>query len=226
MALNSRRRLTEHENLMDEYTYRLKLSIRLAAGILALAACWALLGWLLGNRALIGFNFGSAAMNPETAVLFLITSVCLALQSNSGKRPRIEMLKRGLGGVVLVASLLTLVGFFLGWPLHLDRVFFKEALDDNHMAPNTAACFILISGAIIITETSRGRRLSEALALIVLGAALIPLLGHGYGADNAYGIGNYISMALNTALLFAAAAIGILCIHGEEGVLNSSSAAA
>jgi signal transduction histidine kinase len=55
--------------------------------------------------------------------------------------------------------------------------------------------------------------------VIVLAGSMMSLLGYGYGANNLYGVGSFIPMALHTAALLTVAGTALLFAGGEHGVL-------
>ena len=89
------------------------------------------------------------------------------------------------------------------------------------MAPNTATYFIFLGLGFLLLEVRQKEKWpSQALALIVLGGALVSLLGYTYGAKNLYGVGSYIPMALSTATLFFWAGTGLLCVQENGGFVS------
>jgi len=205
---------------MHEPTKRLRIFARVAAAVISLGGGLVLAGWVLDNAVLKSFIPGLVAMNPAAAVMFIIAALGLALHTAHVKDWRFDLLKPIVGGTVLLGGCLVLFAFIFGWQTGFDRVLFAASLGENRMAPNTATYFAFV-GLALVTLDARwaGKWPSQALTLIVLGGALMSLLGYGYGAKNLYGIGHYIPMALNTAALFGVTAIGLLCVHGGRGFL-------
>ena len=206
---------------MHDQVKRLRLISSVAAGSVAIGGCLVLAGWMLENSYLKSFVPGLVAMNPTTAILFVACGAIIALHTGVLTHRCVPLWRWSLAGLVFGGGLLIVLGFILGWQTGFDRILFAEALGENRMAPNTATYFMLLGLAFISLEIGWAEKWpSQALALIVLGGAMVSLLGYGYGAKNLYGIGSYIPMALNTALLFAFASAGLLCIHGDRGFLE------
>ena len=181
------------------------------------AACAALvlLGWTLSIPALTSFLPGLVAMNPATAVLFLLVAAGLALRAQE-QSARFHGPVRIIGGVILAAAFSLLLGFVLGWETGIDRVLFAADLGENRMAPNTAFCFALLGIAIVTLDIRILRHWpSQLMSLTVMTVALISILGYAYGAQNLYGIGSYIPMAANTALLLLTTGFGLLVIKRD-----------
>lgn len=199
----------------------MRLLSRIAASAVAMGGCLVLAGWLLENSYLKSFVPGLVAMNPATAIMFVACAAAIALHSEIVSHWSLRLLRWILAGIVLGGALLIVLGFIFDWQTGFDRILFAEALGENRMAPNTAVYFIFLGLALVSLETGWAKKWpSQALALIVLGGALVSLLGYGYGAKSLYGIGGHIPMALNTALLFMLASTGLLCVHGGRGILE------
>jgi signal transduction histidine kinase len=159
-------------------------------------------------------------MNPLTSVLFFLAAVSLWLIS-----PVEPLSWQRIAGTTL-ASLVTLLGSWVlvacvaGWDAGVDRLLFADRLGANRMAPNTAFHFVLVGLALLTLDApARGQRVSQWLAISASIGALMSLVGYAYGARTLYGVANYIPMALNTAILFAVMALGILCSRPDRGVV-------
>ena len=99
---------------------------KLPAVLLACGGCLVLLGWVCNLPLLSSFLPGLVAMNPCTAVLFIVSAGLLALHSMPAAAR--SHLRIGIASVVIVAGLLVLLGFWLGWQVGIDRVLFAEKL--------------------------------------------------------------------------------------------------
>jgi PAS domain-containing protein len=203
----------------------LSFSTRAASVAVLLLGGVTLLGWLLEIPTLTSVVPGGVAMNPTTALAFMVGALALWLQR---ARPVADARREGpvrlaSGGAALVAvlGLLTLVGYLLGRNLGLDQVLLRGQLGGNRIAPNTGLNFLLVGGALALldTETRRGARPAQWLALLTAVIAASSLLGYAYGVGALYGIASYIPMALNTALAFALLALGILGARPDRGLM-------
>lgn len=205
---------------MEKREKLLLLIPQIASAVISLGACLVLLGWILAIPALTSFVPGIVAMNPTTAVLFLLTAVGLGLKTFRLTDSRVGILRAILGAVILVCGLAVIIEYSVDWQIEIDRVLFSGWLGENRMAPNTATYFAIVGLAFLSLRSPWACKwISQPLALIVLVGAGVSLLGYGYGAEGLYGIGNYIPMALNTSLLFVVVAIGLLCAVGPRGLV-------
>ena len=191
----------------------------LAAGVTAATAILVLVGWTADEAILKSIVPGLVAMNPLTAVCFLLTAVALAL----GARPRSRWAHLvGLGCALVVATIgcTRLMAYVLGWNLPLDRLLFASSLGDNRMAPNTALHFVVLGAALLAALLPRGRTAGQFLALAAAGGSALALVGYAFGAEAFFGIASYIPMALNTAILLQVISWGALALHPQEGVMG------
>jgi signal transduction histidine kinase/DNA-binding response OmpR family regulator len=98
---------------------------------------------------------------------------------------------------------------------------FRARLSDNRIAPNTAADFILVGGALLLLdwEPRRGARPAQLLALLSTAVALTSVLGYAYAVGELYAIAGYIPMALPTAVTFLLLGVAILCARPARGLM-------
>ncbi|HEY5315404.1 MAG TPA: ATP-binding protein, partial [Pirellulales bacterium] len=177
---------------------------------------WAVdISWLKSVLVMPGF----VAMNPATAITFIIAGAALVLLRNEATTVRYRCGQACAWGVVAV-GLLSVARFVIGWDIGLDQVLFESRLGGNRMAPNTAAAFLFSGLALVSIDcVVCRRRPSEWLALPMATASLMAIVGYSYGATAVYGIGPFIPMALNTAALFGTLAAGILMARSQAGLL-------
>src|SRR3954462_5187839 len=127
---------------------RIRRSGKLSRGLGLVAAAGAalvLIGWTVHNEVLKSLVPGRIAMNPVTAVSFLLTGIALWLISPSARRPWRRdawpmRLATGCAIVVVVLGGLRLVAYGTGWSFRVDRLLFpnQTLAADNRIAPNTA----------------------------------------------------------------------------------------
>lgn len=185
----------------------------------ALAGAVALLGWTLGADSLKAVLPGLIAMNPLTAICFIVLAGALCLRNRvAGKYQR-------LGAVLAVAVAavggLKLGSVLLGYPLSIDLWLFAAALGENRMAPSTALCFFLSGAAVagIDYVAPRGFWPAQVATLAAATVSLAALVGYSYGATSPYVGASYVPMALNSAAAFDVLALGILLARPERGVM-------
>ncbi len=109
-----------------------------------------LLGWSLGNEVLKRILPGLVAMNPVTALGFILAGASLLCYWLAETKPAHKWESgRAMGGVLVVVGTLKLSEYILGWHLAFDQTLFQTQLQrdgtgfPNQIAPNTAFNFIL-----------------------------------------------------------------------------------
>ncbi|HUF36027.1 MAG TPA: PAS domain-containing protein [Gemmatimonadales bacterium] len=169
---------------------------------------------------------GLVAMNPVTAVAFLLAG--LALQLIYPAQAPLAHRRAGQAAAAAVALIapLCLSRFVTPWELGPDRLIFSNRLLaapgglPNRMAPNTALGFVLLGLALLFLDarSTRVRRHGEMLALVGGGLGLAAIVGYAYDSRVLYGVASFIPMALNTALGLLILAAGVLCARPRAGL--------
>jgi PAS domain S-box-containing protein len=200
-----------------------------------LAGALVLVGWTFDVTLLKSVIPGFVAMNPATAVCFILAGVTLFLSRREPVSARGERVARICTVAILLVGLSVLLRYVGGWEGGLDQVFFRDKLaraaelgHRNRMAPNTALMFVLIACSLLGLDhrSVTIRKYSELLCLATALLAFLALTGYLYGATRLYGVPSYIPIALNTALAFGALTVGILAARPDRGLpalLRSSS---
>ncbi len=188
-----------------------------------------LLGWLADWEACKRVLPGMVAMNPMSAVCFILSGVALWLLVAA------EAASTGAWGLrimrvcAIAVGLLGLVkfgGYLAGWNVPVDQFLFPGKLavsasgTPNHMAPNTALNFLLIGLALLVFDvrTRRGRYPAQFLSLAVGGLALLALTGYVFGVTVFYRFASLKPMALNTAFSFLILALALLGARPGRGL--------
>jgi len=203
---------------------RLSPALALLATLLALSA---LLGWALDIAALKRGLASSVAMNP-------VTAVCLALLGLEAFRMNALKAHAALAKagqlailVVVAAGLGELSDLIFGTSFSIDETLFGAALNaearyPSRMAPNTAACLVLLGVALQLMRGGTDNRVRNAqlLAILVLLAGLLALAGNLFGVRGLSGPLQYIPMAFNTALAVCFIAASVLSYSRHKGLLK------
>jgi len=197
-----------------------------AAVTAMVAGCAALCGWIVGNDVLKSLVPGLVAMNPVTAVAFVLLglSLWLSILPPTGRRPA---LAQRCGSVVVLIGLLKLCDVFLGWNSGIDRLLFPGALETvttglpNRMAPTTALNFVIMGFAMVLEpRTYRRYVLGQSLLMLSAFVSLMSVMGYIYRISFFYRIGSFIPMALPTALTFLVLGIGVCFARPDRGVAS------
>lgn len=194
---------------------------QLIAFIIAIIAIGTFAGWHFESWALNSILPNAVAMNPFTAVLFLLLSI--AIWFVNGQRKSSFVIAMSVSFAVTVLALSQTLSLF-GIDFQLDQILFRDSLDKttqefpNRMAPNTAANFLLLGLALLLHQRrsdSYSNFASQTFTFIAILISLMVLTGYVYNAASLTGLKEYIPMALNTAIAFSLSCIAIL--HAQEG---------
>jgi diguanylate cyclase (GGDEF)-like protein/PAS domain S-box-containing protein len=165
-----------------------------------------ILGWWTKTAVLVQVLPGAAAMQFNTAVLFVLMSIALIALARARCRAAL-----GLGAVVALFAAATASQDLLGTELGIDNLLRRdwsgiELMAGGRMAINTAFCFVLTGLSLMSLANRgawRGQPLLEGVAGSIVGAiGLAASVGYFSGIEAAYGWGGSIGMAFHTGLGF------------------------
>jgi diguanylate cyclase (GGDEF)-like protein len=194
---------------------------------------------IVGGLVLVGWHYdiehfkrvvpGLAAMNPVTAICFIFLSVSVWLSQTENARRSVYITAQLFAALIILIAMLRLCEIVFGLGFGVDQMLFnaKLAVDPtgqpNHMAPNTALNFSLLGGALLFLDKKiwRGFYISNAASLISVLGSLLPIIGYLYGTKLFYGVGNFIPMALPTAILFLIIGIETLLLRSGRGLTKT-----
>lgn len=198
--------------------------LRFGCGVALVLPALVLAGWILDVEPLKRVAPALVAMNPLTALCFLLCGLSLVGFCGDEEVETISAWQQLAAFVVVLVAALKLGGIRFGFDLGLDQILFPHKLDlgpiPNRMAPTTALNFLLLGAALLLTERSArrgGGRLAQLLALAVALIGLLALVGYCYGVTSLTGIARFIPMALHTAFGFVALACALLCAQPRSG---------
>ena len=187
----------------------------------------ALVGWTLDIAPLRQGIASGVAMNPATAMGFLLLGLeALRLHARNND----SLVNKGghlAIWVVIIASAMKLGDLVLGTSFDIDQLLFSAQLEKylahpNRMAPNTALCFFLLGWAMLFMRSRSKAAIPTAQALTAIPAlfALLAIVGYIYGTVSFYGIGSFIPMAFNTAIAFLFLSVAILFANSHQGYMR------
>ncbi len=197
------------------------------AAFIMLTGFLALLGWQFDITLLKRPIPGLVAMNPVTALSFVITGISFLFLSSKKKSK--QRLDTGyiLAGFVILVSILKIAGALIPSIPQVDQIIFsKEIRADasgnlsSRMAINTAFGFIFSGIALVLLnyQTSKKRKPSHLIALVVFMFGFFSVLGYLYQVPEFYDLLYSLPMAVHTAICFIFFSLSIFFIHPYEGV--------
>lgn len=185
-----------------------------------------LLGWATDLKILERFGSGFIAMNPLTAVCFLLGAVSLALLGVHTQSPLRLGASRVLAAAVVGICTLKIQSLATGWGSGIDLLLFASRLaleppPHNPMAVPTAFDFVLVGAAILLLGSWRAK-LNRAANWVAFAAWMLSwnsLLAYAYGLGTLINPAS-VPEALPTSLLFLVLASGALSARPEQGPLS------
>ena len=186
-----------------------------------------LVGWTLDIGVLKRILPNLVAMNPMTAVLFVMAGVSLFLLRPGRPDGGARGIASGLALAVGLVGLVKLAQISFGVEAGIDGLLFPRGLEaeaattglPNRMAPNTAFNFLLIGAALFALDrrTRRGYWPAQWLALLSATASALALMGYLFGTEALYCVSAFIPMALHTAFTFILVSLGVLAERPDRG---------
>ena len=186
----------------------------LASGFAVCIGIFVLIGWSFDLEPLKRVLPGFVAMNPATAVLFILIGIALASALRSSS-PVTGIMGKVLSVIVVVAAASEFLEFLGICRSPIDEVLFAAKLSampnalPNRMAPNTALNFLLAGLSVLLLDTRGRRSLGQVFAVLIGVGAILSITGYGYGVRSFSGLTPVIPTALHTAVTFLILATGI-----------------
>jgi PAS domain S-box-containing protein len=191
-----------------------------------------ILGWIFDVNFLHRTVVEEAPLAPSSALCLIFLSLSLWFCESDGNR---TVFKKTICRLSAICALTTsaLIGahYFAGLPLDLDRFLLSERIQPltseiikaDHMAPNSACAFMLLSLSLILMTIKhrKAKELAEGLSLIVLFIGSLAATGYLYQDPTLYEFGPYTPMAFPAALMFVFLPLAILFINPETGFMSA-----
>jgi PAS domain S-box-containing protein len=215
------------KNAKDHFL-RLQLWRKFLTGVIITIGMLALAGWAFNTNIIKHPIQGWVAMNPTTALCFILSGLSLGLLSDKNKENRKHKIGIVFANIVLAIGLIKLGSLIIGIDIPIDSlVFFNKIKHDivdnfsNRMAPNTSLGFLLTGIGLLFLnkETGKLKGLSQYSAVLIGFLSLLSLLGYLFNAKTFYGFMTYIPMAIQTATGFLLMSFAILFTHPEKGFM-------
>ncbi|MGP8215702.1 MAG: PP2C family protein-serine/threonine phosphatase [Bacteroidia bacterium] len=168
------------------------------------------------------------AMNPVTALCFILSSLSFFMLTYSGEATREKRAGYALASIVLITGLVKIGSLVAGVDLYIDSWLFSGKLEhdiigkvSNRMAPNTALGFVFTGAALLLLNTPiRKKRMPSHYFVVLVGLlGMLSVLGYLYQVKVFYGFLEYIPMAIHTGIGFLMIALAILFVHPDKGIM-------
>jgi signal transduction histidine kinase len=201
-----------------------KIAIISIAVVTAIAIA-VLAGWYFNSYELKGSLFGTGAMNPVTALIFILFPATLFL---SARKPALN--QKWAKWIVLLPitiSLIRLSEMFFAIPVNVSEIIFAHRIQadyaagkPNAIAPNTAILSILLGISIFfLSDNNRVKKnLADISACCALLISSLSVIGHIYHTPEFYFINSLIPMVLSTAICFCLLSFALLFYRSDMGL--------
>jgi len=199
---------------------------RRVSSVVMLIGSLVLLGWLFHVQILKSAAPNFIAMNPLTAILFILCGAALIRASEKGRKLP-DKVVLACAVVILLGGAMKIAECVLHFELNFDQLFFRNEVispgpfGPSEIAMNTAISFICCGMALLFldVETRRGFRPAQVAIVMVGLIALLALIGYAYRVLPLYTFGSRLPMALNSAIGFELFAVAALAVRPRRGLM-------
>jgi signal transduction histidine kinase len=186
-----------------------------------------LLGWYFNIGLLKNGWIGTGAVNPVTAINFILLTISLVFFINP--TPKFKELRIGLTLLVAGIGLIRLAEFAFDINWHISEWLFAQQIRSdfangkpNAIAPNTALLFVLLGISLLsFSYKKRFKRIvADIFACIALLISSLSVIGSLYRTPEFYFINSLIPMVLATAVCFSLFSLAILFYRSDSGLFR------
>lgn len=193
---------------------------RTSAIIVIAIAVLVLLGWQQDIVLLKRILPEMVAMNPMTAVAFILCGSSLLLFQQKGYKLTIAKILAASVILIAVLRLLAVAGLY---DAGIDRLLFTKQVQTtlyngvaNHMVPHAAAGFLL-AGVSLLLLLSGHILASQWFALPVNGLGVLSVIGYTYHLSSNYLNTSFIPMAFHGGICFMLFSMALLLAKSRRG---------
>jgi PAS domain S-box-containing protein len=194
----------------------------IAATFAILGAGISLAGWVLDAPRLIDWFGSGITIKANAAICILSAGTALLLVAVA---PQLRTPIRILSAFSFIFSTLTFSQHITGLDLGIDTLFFNEPIgapgtaSPGRMGIPASSSISIISAAIFCsTLNKRSRKLASLLGTVALAISSLSIVGYLFGASQLYDLPRLTGIALQTALMIAALAFGVIGTVPEFGL--------
>lgn len=192
-----------------------------------LIAILVFVGWITGTEKLKRLIPDAIAVNPLTALCFLLCGIALWFRRDANTSEKQQKYSVKFAWFVLLVGLAKFFSFIFSVDIYIDSILFHDQLFEparnemNRMAPNTALCFFLAGLSLLWIDKDwmGSKRPAQYFSIIIAFIALLSIYGYIYGVKFLYGISHYIPMSVITSINFLLLSFAILFARPEKGTM-------
>ena len=191
-----------------------------------------LVGWLLGIRMLASVFPNYATIKPNTASCFILAGLSLwLLRLPSGRAGNFSSKPGRMGQIcalsVALVGLLTLAEYLLNLNFGMDQTLLRDIWTDPRVSPPgrmsiaTAFGFFMLGASLFLVgrKSPLNAMVSQILALVILGDAVLTCAGYVYGVHDLHAVSFYSAVGVHTALVFILLCVGTLFARPDRGLI-------
>ena len=218
-------RFTPDIPFQQKLTYWSQRFLIAITGIAALV----LVGWAFSVEVLKHPAPGYVAMNPLTAICFLLLGITFFCKQRNKANLVVQRIAVLICLAVMVITGWKMLANTLQLNYILDQLLFAQAVNRdttggfiNNMAPNAAFCFFMSAGAIICTNSRHrfGILAAQLSNILVLLVSVFSILGYVFGAQAFYEVQNFKPMAIYTGICFFMLSMTIFFATPDKGIMQ------
>ena len=203
---------------------RLAVLTGIIVGLIGVAT---LVGWTIGNETLVALSPRFKAMNPVTALNFILIAIVILLLAGKYRKSTISKAIISLVTTwLLLYGTLTTLRHVFHLPIPIDTWLFTDRLElfstlTGRASPGSGVVFLLIS--LLVFLILRGLKnkwrliLFRSIATIAALGIAITLTGYSFGIANLYESA-IVPMPLNSTFAFLLSIIGIITAVYKPGL--------
>jgi|LULH01.1.fsa_nt_gb signal transduction histidine kinase len=176
-----------------------------------------LLGWLTGDETITRLFPVLVAMQPATALDFVLLGLATLLLHCGWARDRVPKVVALLAvlSVVVVAGT-GLVTELAGWSYPI-TILGDMSQNEGRMSGITAVAHLVIAFSLLATVAGR-TLVAHSAGVLALTIGLVGLSGYAFGPSDLYDVGYFQTLALHTALGIALLGMALVSGSGEVGL--------
>ncbi len=186
-----------------------RLALYIISGIICVSV-FVFIGYTFEIQTLTSIKPGMTAMNPVTALCFLLCGIWLVIYIKYRRPTTPGWLLNFIAVMVLAINIAKLLQDAGVLHFQFDRLLFTNTISridkDNGIAPHTAVLFLL-AGTLMLNSHSRsswGPFINDILKLAGFIISYFGIIGFVYKIESTYSLGPFVTMAVNTTICFTA----------------------
>ncbi|MGN6439307.1 MAG: PAS domain S-box protein [Agriterribacter sp.] len=185
-----------------------------------------IVGWILNLEFLKSSFLVRVAMNPVSAVLFILSGISFILLKND--QGIFQRAGYAIAALISLTALIKLIGLYPPLNIHIDYLLLGSRIRQqgpeearSAMSIASAICFFL-NGIILFLIPSRRPALflaGQTGIILIMVLAWFSLMGYLYKAEAFYQLFSHVPMAIYSALCFLLLSAAHLFAYSDKGIM-------